>query len=65
MRTTKVSNDVTEHKHVPAVSWKHALGSVLGAALRVHHYRDIHTRMMRDAMCVVDCGGQESGCDDE
>ena len=65
MRTTKVSGNAAGHELVPAISWKHALGSVLGAASRLHHYRDIHTRMMRDAMCVVDCGGKKDECGDE
>ncbi len=32
--------------------------ALLGFALapfRVHHYRDVHSRMLRDALCTLDC----------
>lgn len=28
---------------------------LFGAPVRVHHYRDLHTRMLRDALCRLDC----------
>ena len=51
--------------HLPAVSWKNALGSVFGAAARLHHYRDVHTRMMHEVMCELDCGTHNDGCNNE
>lgn len=37
------------------VRWRDALTDLLGAAFRVHHYRDIRTRMLREALCDADC----------
>jgi len=31
-------------------------GSFLAAPFRLHHYRDVHTRMLRDSLCELDCG---------
>ncbi len=45
--------------------WKQALRQVAGAALRLHHYRYVRTRMFRDALsreepceshCASKCG---------
>lgn len=47
------------------LSWKTALKSVLGAPRRVHHYRDIHTSMLREALCNLDCGPDGPRRDDE
>ena len=49
MRTYKHSESAEKLVHLPAVSWRNAIGSVFGAAARLHHYRDVHTRMMREA----------------
>ena len=46
-------------------SWKQALGSVFGAAARLHHYRDVHTLMLRSALCEVDGCSRQENCDDE
>lgn len=37
-------------------SWRRALGLLTGAPFRIHHYRDIHTRMLHDALCDLECG---------
>ena len=65
MRTYKHSDSVEKLVHLPAVSWKNALGSVFAAASRLHHYRDVHARMMREAMCELDCGTHQDGCNNE
>lgn len=44
------------------LSWKSVLQSVLGAAWRVHRYRDIHTGMLREALCDLDCDRQRRDC---
>ena len=36
------------------ISWREALGRVTSAAFRLHHYRDVRTRMFYDALCNVD-----------
>jgi hypothetical protein len=36
-------------------SFKEALLPMLGAAYRLHHFRDVHTRMLHDVMTEVDC----------
>ena len=28
---------------------------VVHAPVRIHRYRDLHTRMVRDALCMLDC----------
>ena len=37
------------------ISWREALGQVASAAFRLHHYRDVRTRMLYDALCEIDC----------
>jgi len=39
------------------LSWREALGGVTLAAGRLHRYRDLHTRMLHDALCERDCSG--------
>jgi hypothetical protein len=51
--------------HLQRVSWKNALRSVFGAAWRVHHYRDVHTRMMHDALCSLDFRPPAEHCNDD
>jgi len=65
MRTNKAIEHGGLHGRLPAVSWKGALGLVFGAASRLHHYRDVHTHMMRAAMCELDCRTDKDECDDQ
>lgn len=65
MRTNNQTENLDRRLHLHSISWKNALGSVLGAASRVHHYRDVHTMMMREALCNVDCGAGKGDCNDE
>jgi hypothetical protein len=65
MRTNKEFRLNGHLGRMPDVSWKSALGLVLGPASRLHHYRDVHTHTMRVAMCEVDCGAERDKCDDE
>jgi len=45
--------------------WKAALTSLWNAARRVHRYRDVHTGMMREALCRHDRGGSWRECGNE
>ena len=65
MRPNKGPTSAAALAHIHHVSWKNALGPVLGAASRLHHYRDVRTRMLRDALRELDCGGRQAGCNDE
>ena len=40
----------------PRFDIRAALRGVVMAPVRVHHYRDVHSRMLRDALCTKDCG---------
>lgn len=40
-------------------NWHRMVRRVLGAPFRVHHYRDLRTRMLRDALCRMDCQGDD------
>lgn len=46
------------------ISWREALGRATSAAFRLHHYRDLRTRMFYDALCRVDrresCGRDDA-----
>lgn len=46
-------------------AWRKVLGDLVSAASRVHHYRDLHTRMVRGAICTRDSQGHRAGsrCD--
>ena len=46
------------------ISWREALGRATSAAFRLHHYRDVRTRMFYDALCHVDCTN-DCGPDDD
>ena len=37
------------------ISWRDALGRLTSAAFRLHHFRDVRTRMLYEALCEVDC----------
>jgi hypothetical protein len=36
------------------VSWKQALGKIVSPAIRLHHYRSVHNRLLQDAFCELD-----------
>ena len=42
-------------------NWQRMIRKVLGAPFRIHHYRDLHTRMLRDALCYRDCASAKDG----
>lgn len=51
------SNGFPDGKHARgALFWRQALCGLVSAAFRVHHYRDVHSRMLRDALRERDCG---------
>lgn len=35
-------------------SWRKALGGLVSPAIRLHHYRNIHDRLLQDALCELD-----------
>jgi hypothetical protein len=47
------------------ISWKQAFGLVGGAPFRLHRYRDVHTQMLRDALCAQDCQRHADTCGNE
>ena len=46
------------HKSVQAhrLSWRRTIDWLTSPAFRLHHYRNVHTQMLRGALCTVDCG---------
>ena len=46
------------HKSVQAhrLSWRRTIDWLTSPAFRLHHYRNVHTQMLRGALCNVDCG---------
>jgi len=62
-------NDTCTHADsgasIARASWKSALKTLLGAPTRLHHYRDIHTRMIHDALYDLDYLRRQGNCDDE
>ena len=50
---------------MPRASWKGALSALLGPATRLHHYRDVRTRMIHDALYDLDHLRRQGNCDDE
>ena len=46
------------HKSAQAhrLSWRRAIDWLTSPAFRLHHYRNVHTQMLRGALCNVDCG---------
>ena len=36
--------------------------ALLSAPFRLHHYRDVHSRMLRDALGERDCGSRRDRC---
>ena len=43
-------------------SWKQRVGEILSPALRLHHYRAAHNRLLHSALCEVDFPNSDS-CD--
>ena len=50
---------------IPPASWKSALSAFLGPATRLHHYRDVHTRMIHDALHDLDHLRRQGNRNDE
>jgi hypothetical protein len=50
---------------IRAVSWRKALAAITGPALRLHHYRETQTQLLRNAFCQIDCRKNNNPCDDE
>jgi hypothetical protein len=46
-------------------SWKEAMRLFSRPVWRLHHYRDLHTQMIRDAFSDVDCARKLQECGDE
>ena len=65
MRTYEHGEGVKRLVPLPGFLLRKALGSVFEAAFRLHHYRDVHTQMMRDALYELDCRAKKSECDYE
>ena len=36
------------------VSWQEALGKITSPAFRLHHYRNMHNRLLQNALCELD-----------
>jgi len=65
MHTHKGLDDTPEVTRTHRTSWKNGLEAVFGAARRLHRYRDVHTAMMRDALCSIECAKRNDCCHDE
>lgn len=46
------------------VAWRKVLAGLAAPAVRMHHYRDLRTAMLREALCELDCP-LEDCADDE
>lgn len=51
VNTSGGGQDATSSTDVGGTRWL----TVLAAPLRVHRYRDAHTRLLREALCRQDC----------
>lgn len=38
------------------MSWRNTIAWLTSPAFRLHSYRNVHTRMLRGALCTIDCG---------
>lgn len=38
------------------MSWRRTIDWLTSPAFRLHHYRNVHTQMLRGALCTIDCG---------
>jgi len=39
----------------PKPRWRDALAALMGPAMRVHNYRNLHKGMFYEAVCDIDC----------
>ncbi len=61
---TRLLNDAAERlAGFNRPSWRRILDGLTGAAGRLHRYRDLHTRMLHDALCERDCRRKAGECD--
>ncbi len=37
------------------LSWQEAIGKITSPAFRLHRYRQVHNRLLLDALCELDC----------
>ena len=45
-----------ERTQAHRISWRKSIAWLTSPAFRIHRYRNIHTRMLRSALCTIDCG---------
>lgn len=55
----------TRFSGLPRVYWRNMFRSLGSPATRLHRYRDMHTRLLRETQRVNDCHNEErSSCTD-
>ena len=45
------------------MAWRNAIDWLTSPAFRLHQYRNIHTQMLRGALCTVDCSQAQQNRD--
>ena len=46
------------------LSWRRTIDWLTSPAFRLHRYRNVHTQMLRGALCTIDCGQTQYGSED-
>jgi len=57
-RTTELMQAADKLARFQRISWKQAFGKIVAPAFRLHHYRNLHDRLLQDALC------EQYRCDD-
>ncbi len=65
MHTNNICTCNDMNASMQRVSWKNALITFLGAPSRLHHYRDVRTRMLHDALADMDYIRKQGNVNDE
>jgi len=54
------------HKSAQAyrISWRRTIDWLISPAFRLHRYRNVHTQMLRGALCSIDCGPTQYDSED-
>ena len=62
--TTELQQAADRLSRFHRVSWQEALGRITSPAFRLHRYRNVHNRLLQNALCELDTPDR-GDCGDE
>jgi hypothetical protein len=57
----EIGNPDAGSKQLSRRAWRSVLDLLVGAPVRLHHYRHLHAEVIEDALRAFDCGPERGG----